>query len=179
MTLNFFLRWSFPFQKCPFEWVCVCFASTLEKNCSKLKMNVRTSLWMHLSPTTIRDLISFYFKSSVRNLLLFPVEKKINRMCAFPLISCPKNSYPVISLTPTWFNVVPLVQMLSIRSWTQLGLCRFLLQNITCHLLPLLSQISPAERHNSYKWALYWQNVIMEIIFTSFNVSTVFYLYTT
>lgn len=44
----------------------ICFESTLEKrNRSKLKINQRTSLWMHLSPTTIRDLIIFYFKTSV------------------------------------------------------------------------------------------------------------------
>ena len=109
-----------------------------KKNCFKLKINQRTSLWMHPSPTTIRDLISCYFKSSVRNLFLFPVEKKDKPCVCIPTHFLSKNlpNNSVISLTPTWFNVVPLVQMLSITPWTILGLCRFLLQNITCHLLP-------------------------------------------
>ena len=97
----FFKNEDFLFKSVPLNGCGYVLHQPWKNNCSKLKMNLRTSSWMHLSPTTIRDLISFYFKSSVRNLFLFPVEKKINRMCVFPFISCSKNSNPVISLTPT------------------------------------------------------------------------------
>lgn len=96
MTLKFF-ETKFSFWK-----VSLCigvnrFCINPERNAPNWKLSsVRTSLWMHLSPTTIRDLIIFYFKSIVGVISSYFLSKKekINGRRAFPLISCVRNFLP-------------------------------------------------------------------------------------